>query len=636
MEQKLNSREKLFLEAKQTYYAGEPIMSDDEFDELEKELREEGSSVISVVGFVDRNLKHKHPSPMLSLSKAQSTVDGKLPLAQMEKWFSTFPSGVIFECTPKFDGNAVNLVYIDGKLDMAISRGDGKFGRNVTLKLKHVPKTISINGTVEVRGEVVMPNKIFYKKYAQNFKNPRNLVAGILSRDDLTADILEDIDFMAIEIRIHDGQGSAGYSYPNSSMGLLEELGFNHRNPLYSKEFKFDNIKKFVDIFSTFKEYREFYSPFQLDGFVIKAQEDIRTSLGETSHHPEWAIAVKFPPKEVFTEVTGFKWNVGTTGTITPIATLRPVDLDGSTIRNVAAFNLGYIMKEKLFPGAKVSIAKSGDIIPQITKVITPGTGHFSHPKNCPQCGSDTEVQGIHLMCSNEDCEGKLFKRFLVGIRILGLDKFGVVNAKLIYDSGIHTLIDLFDETKFNEEEMIASGNFKAGKTLTSLVKEVENLKSIPLFKAIVALGFDKVGTTASKQLAKMMRGQTYSYSGLEKVAVTGFLPGEKKREKVEKFLSILESRGISIEDEIDTSGTVGFEMTGKPNFNFTVKSDLVKYAASKGFSHTGLKDAKYLITDSLNSDSSKMQMALKLGKEVITYEKFVSEILGMEKISLF
>lgn len=92
MEQKLNSREKLFLEAKQTYYAGEPIMSDDEFDELEKELREEGSSVISVVGFVDRNLKHKHPSPMLSLSKAQSTVDGKLPLAQMEKWFSTFPS----------------------------------------------------------------------------------------------------------------------------------------------------------------------------------------------------------------------------------------------------------------------------------------------------------------------------------------------------------------------------------------------------------------------------------------------------------------------------------------------------------------------------------------------------------------
>jgi DNA ligase (NAD+) len=559
----LTEQEALYLEAKESYYAGEPIMSDDEFDRLEEDLKQMGSSVIKVVGFVDRTLKHEHPSPMLSLSKAQSTVDGKLPLDQMEKWFSTFPAGIKFESTPKFDGNAANAIYVDGKLKIVISRGNGKKGRDITQKLRtHLPTTIPLKGTVEVRGEVVLPTKAFYQKYSKDFKNPRNLVAGILNRDDLSMDVIADITFMAIEVRIHD---ALGYHHPQDSMETIHQMGFNTRYKLYKYEFVKPNTAEFITIFERMKEHREKESPFQLDGFVIKAQEDIRSSMGETSHHPEWAIAVKFPPKEAVTRITGYKWNVGTTGAVTPIATLEPVDLDGSTIRNVAAFNLGYIVKNDLKIGSQVSIAKSGDIIPQIVKVISVGKIPYEYPHYCPACGEPTQAQEVQLMCTNDSCSGKLFKRFLVGIRVLRLDKFGGVTCKDLYDAGYTTVRDIFDPKKFNETELIRTGMFKRGKTLSSLIEEVDKVKSIPLARVILALQFSKCGSTASKQIAKLIRGQQYSFSGLEKIAVEGFNPGEKKRLAVEEFIAILESRGVRVVDEVDTAGTIGFEMTGKP-----------------------------------------------------------------------
>jgi DNA ligase (NAD+) len=626
--QNIQELEELYLQAKEAYYKGEPIISDDEFDRLEEELRDLESEVVDVVGYNDRNLKYQHLSPMLSLSKAQTTIDGILPIEQMEAWFETFPKGTEFEATPKYDGNAVNLIYRNGKFSQGITRGDKFKGRDVTAKLiKKVPQSlVGINQDVEIRGEVVIPTEIFYRKYygpltPSNYKNPRNFVAGILNRDEINEDLLDEIEFMAVEVRLHDGD----YEYPTDTQKWLSKQGFNKENA----KFIYFTADQFVEIYRDMEAYREKTSPFQLDGFVIKAEERLRKEKGEKSHHPNWAIAVKFPPKEAVTTVTGFKWNIGTSGNITPIATLEPIDLDGTTVKNVAAFNYGYIVKEKIYPGAKVVIAKSGDIIPIIQKVLEVGDkAKFNAPSKCPSCGGPVEVEGLHLSCANDECEGKMFKKFMTAIRVMKFDKFGSVTCKLLYDSGYKTIMDIFDPKKFNKANLIASGNFKEGKTLNSLLSEVEKVKVIPLANAILSLSFDKSGRTSSKQVAKMISGQSYSFSGLEKKAVAGFEEGQPKRKKVEAFVKLLESRGITVEKEVDVENGIGFEMTGSPkDAGYKVKSDLVKFMASHGYVHKALKEAKILLTDSMTSTSSKMTAARKAGVEIVTYEDMIARL---------
>lgn len=624
--QRKEELEELYIQAKEAYYGGEPIMTDDEFDRLEEELKAMGSDIIDVVGAVDRNLKHQHLSPMLSLAKAQAALDGTPPTVLMEKWFDTFSNDEIFEASPKYDGNAVNLIYVrDGKgnsqLHLAVTRGDKLKGRDVTAKLlKKVPLFLEIDRDVEVRGEVVMPVEIFNAKYSQ-YKNPRNFVAGVLNRDAMDEVLLGEIEFMAVEVRIHDGD----YDYPEDTQAFLSTHGFNRHHAFFIK-FKREDFEK---TYHEMKEHREKVSPFQLDGFVVKSSEKKRKDLGETGHHPNWAIAVKFPPKEAITRVIGYKWNVGTTGGITPIVRLEGVDLDGTTIRNVAGFNFGHLVRNQIYPGAEVVVAKSGDIIPQIVKVLKAGDDKlFEYPKNCPVCNHEAVVEGIHLYCPNEDCEGKLFKKFLTAVRVLQMKKFGTVTVKTIYDSGFRSVIDLFDPSKFNKEALIATGNFKAGRTLDMLFEEIEKVKVLPLFRAILALSFTGVGMTASKQLARLVSDQTYSFSGLEKVAVSGFEEGTPKRKKIEEFVSVLEKRGIVIEKEIDVKDGIGFEMTGSPkDSGFKVKSDFVKFMGSHGYFHTNLKDAKILLTDSMTSSSSKMENARKLGVEVLTYSQMVQKL---------
>ena len=540
----------------------------------------------------------------------------------MKAWFSTFDKDDEFESTPKYDGNAVNLIYRNGKILMGITRGDKYKGRDVTAKLiKKIPNFLQgITQDVEVRGEVVMPTEIFYRKYSQ-FKNPRNFVAGFLNTSEMNEDLLNEIEFMAVEVRVHDGD----YEYPADTQKWLKEQNFNTDHAFFLT-FK---ASEFEEVYTKMKDYREKTSPFQLDGFVIKSPEGLRKYLGEKGHHPNWAIAVKFPPKEAESRILGYKWNIGTSGNITPIFSVEPIDLDGTTVKNVAAFNIGYIIKEKLYPGARVIIAKSGDIIPQIMKVLEPGEERlFNPPTECACCGESLVIEGIHLLCPNDECEGKMFKKFRYAIQVLKLDKFGSVTCKNLYDAGFVSVMDIFDSKKFNKENLIATGYFKEGKTLDSIIAEIRKIKLLPMFKVILTLGFDKVGNTSSKQLAKMMAGKPYSFSGLEKASVQGFEPGTPKRLKVEKFQKLLESEGIEIEQEVDVVNGIPFEMTGSPSdAGFKVKSDLIKFLASKGYVNKSLKESKFLLTDSLNSTSSKMANARKLGIEIVTYEDMIARV---------
>ncbi len=277
----LKDKETLYLKAKDTYYAGNPIMTDAEFDILEEKLKEAGSTVPFIVGSVKAG-KFLHPSPMGTLGKLSvyDSNDMQKVISEFDNWSLNIKSkGVYeFEVTPKFDGNSMNLVYEYGILENALTRGDGENGFDQKSKMLFiVPNKISIQEKIEVRGEVVIPIKIFDKKYAKKFKNARNFVAGILSRDEINKDIIKDLVFVAYELRIHKGN-SFEFPLKNKTIDILTNLGFNKEYPIYVKYF--NDIKEFKKIYDEFEEYREKYSPFQLDGMVIKGDEKYRNTIG--------------------------------------------------------------------------------------------------------------------------------------------------------------------------------------------------------------------------------------------------------------------------------------------------------------------------------------------------------------------
>ena len=608
--------EQLYLQAKEAYYSGFPIMSDDEFDSLEKELLSVGSTAPHIVGANDRKAKYSHPSGMLSLAKHQAaTVDGKLvlPTASAVNWMLGTGCG-LFEISPKFDGNAANVIYVNKKLHQILSRGVGNKGRDITDKVKHrVPKTIDLDGTVEIRGEVVLAVEIFNAKYS-SFKNPRNLVAGILNRDDNPAETIADIDFVPVEVRHHQP---------------AEILHIEMKEFLKTWEFTKPFITylnpsadQFEIVYKLMEDYRINKSPFQLDGFVIKTEAKLRLTLGENSHDPNWAIAIKFLPKEAITKIIDISWQYGKTGELTPVAIMEPIDLDGSTVSRASLFNYGYLINKAACPGAIVHIAKAGDIIPQIIKIVTPGDiTKINHPTTC-QCGAKLKIDGIHLYCPSDDCSVKNWYKFYLGVRSLGLDGVGAAMIQQFWDAGFKNALDLLNPAKMNRSQLIKLG-IKDGKILDNMIKELTKVTELRPKDIIITMGFEGMGNTIATQLGNYLSGVPHDFKGLEKAVIAGFEPGGSKRLAYNKLVNEISGFVKIIMPEKIAEGSIGCEFTGSPkSAGYKTKEDFLAAAKAKGYHHVGLKDAKVLFVDDLNSNSSKMTTAKAKGIKIMLYSE--------------
>jgi DNA ligase (NAD+) len=597
--------EQQYMAAKEAYYSGTPILTDDEFDRLEADLLSLGSDVPYIVGADDRKAKYSHPSPMLSLAKYQASLDGNPPTESAVAWMNKFGSNS-FEYTPKYDGNAANAIYVDGSLSQVLTRGNGNKGRDITDKVKHnLPETIDLSGTVEVRGEVVIRIATFNSKYA-SFKNPRNYVAGVLNRDENPTEVIQDLDFIPLEVRQHK-DGEIIYVTPRVP-------GFKHTAHIF-----YGGASNFEAAYKDMVDYRK-TSEYQLDGFVIKAPEGLRPVWGENSHDPNWAVAIKFPPKEAVTTIKSISWQYGKTGAVTPVAVMEPVDLDGSTVSRAALFNYTYLKNMGAYPGAQVAIAKSGDIIPQILRVISPGNvTEFEHPSHC-KCGSELVKTGVHLMCENESCYLLEWHKFYQGVAWLDLDGVGGSMIKQLFSVGYRSGLELLNPNKFNKEILISKG-FKDGKILANMLEQLARIKEITPKEILMILASRNMGRTTATQIGNYISGVDYSFHGLEKAVVNGYEPGQPKRiayenavAEISKYIKVVLPEAISKE-------SISFEMTGSPKgAGFKTKQEFIESAKAKGYHHTGLKDAKVLFTDDLNSTSSKMAEARKKGIRIISY----------------
>jgi DNA ligase (NAD+) len=631
----LAEKEELYLAAKDIYYDADAddIMTDGEFDTLEAFLKQAGSAAVNQVGgggAGQGKLQHRHMSPMLSLDKIQVNDESNFPIGPILDFAQRYYP---IEASPKFDGTAIELNYEGGALKQALTRGKNGKGADVTKRLALiVPAAISEKRRCEIRGEVLMTKATYLAKYT-HMSLPRSVASGIVNSEDGN---MLDCVFMAYSMKIHEGNG---FSYPKGTQSTLEKLGFNKQFPV--KTVTITKHDQFEDVYKEFKHYREKESPFFLDGIVLKTDEKYREELGENNHHPHWAVAIKFPSEVAKTKLTDIEWNVGYVGAVSPVGILEPVKLDGSTIRRVSLYNVGSILKSGTFPGAAVSIKKSGDIIPQIISVDAPSPdqaafmtrGFFPH--NCPSCGSKLRVEVSKdghnspetLWCDNDDCLAKQYKKLCNGIDALELKGIGESKALSLVQAGVVTIFDFFNPAKMNKAALIKSGQFVEGRELEILLAIPASLKETEFENVIRALQFPNLGRTGAKFVAKMLVDKNPfngDYKGLERAVINPFLDkASKERGLVRGLVNLLRGRGVAVHPPKDTSHLVGFEMTGSPDGSgFSKKDDFVKFASQHGFVHTKLTEAKVLVTDDLKSSSSKMAAARKKGVMIVTYEQ--------------
>lgn len=382
--------EEQYLRAKYEYYIiGLPKMLDSDFDKLELKLKNINSKVVNLVDFptikqieelklnpnniVDftkkQDKKVKHLTSYLSLEKIQVEDETNLPLSEINNFLIRNKTAEGFEATLKYDGNGMELVYENGILIKALTRGDKEEGIDKLDKIKHiVPNTISIKELTQIRGEIVINKKLWEDKYyiikPGEVSNPRNFVAGVLNNENYSIKEIQDLRFIAYDLTLFQ---NGIPNYMDNTMDILYNLGFNNKyTPTVTK---FKNISNFKDLYFKMKEEKE-NSQFLIDGIVIKYPEKLRKSLGFTNHHPKHSIAIKFLTEEVSTTIVDIEWKMGKNAEYTPVAILEPVELNGTIVRRCSLHNIGYIIDNKAFPGAKISIAKKGEIIPQLQNIL--------------------------------------------------------------------------------------------------------------------------------------------------------------------------------------------------------------------------------------------------------------------------
>jgi DNA ligase (NAD+) len=649
---KLAEREALYIKAKEMYYNEEPIMEDSAFDELEQWLKDNGSEVVKKVGSWDRKAKFPHPSKMGSLEKIQADKStGEAPWELFKAWYDNIKSVigkdlVTIEWSQKLDGNAVNLVYENGILTKALSRGDGILGRDYLSRIDktQIPLSIPItDNIVEVRCEAVIEKRIFAEKYARlpelteeenakRFSNERNYVAGLLNNDDATSEQISEIHLIPVEMHEVLLNGKIIYwdinDIRNWGFAHYKDLCLNYEHLSMTKE-------KFERVFKEYEDFKHNESPYRLDGMVAKINSSQRDYVGETTHHPKWALAIKFKPENASTSVEGFEIKMGKTGNFTPVVLLKPVELDGSIVSKTSGYNYKYIIDNKIGVGAIVTLVKSGDIIPQITSVDVPAIETFEMPTVCPHCGSQLEiVNNTHLHCPNDDCEGKKLFKFINSMNVLELDGVGDAFLEELFNKvkqPASFYITNHDDGDVTTDYLIDCG-MKEGKILENFVKQLNNLKKLTVEQVISFMSLDgmSIGGKTVKEIAKKLSGVDYSFTGLEKKVVYGWDKNDDDHSKLTTFNNLCEDivmHGLPIEFVKKREGNIiKLCLTGSPKkFNFSSKGEFIKFLENKEYvvDEVSVKDCDYLVTDDIESKSSKTTTAKKLNKQIVTYDYF-------------
>lgn len=455
----------------------------------------------------------RHLEPLLSLSNVFSAEELR---AFDERVRSGLPAGskVEYVMEPKIDGLACSLIYENGKLVRAATRGDGVVGENVTANVRtirsipltlKVPEGEAVPELLDVRGEVYMPRQAFMRLNEQRaergeseFANPRNAAAGSLRQLDPQVTASRSLSFFAYYL-----VGEGAQPKHSESLALLARYGFK-----VSENYKVvENIDEAIKYIGDFNELRQGLS-YDTDGAVIKVNDVYQQRiLGATGKDPRWATAYKYPPEQAETTLEDIDWRVGRTGVLTPTAVLTPVKLSGSVISRATLHNEDFIRTKDIRIGDRVVINKAGEIIPEVLRVVvekrTGDEKEVEIPDVCPECGWRVERQGEEaaIRCTNPHCPalGREGLIHFVSRDAMNIDGCGpsVINALL--DAGlVRDAADLYSLRKEDLLKLERMGEKSADNLLTALAESKKN----ELDKLLFALGIRHVGAKVARILA--------------------------------------------------------------------------------------------------------------------------------------
>lgn len=512
-------REEIRKHEYQYYVLDEPLISDAEYDALNRELialEKEHPELITpdsptqrVGGQVaERFQRVVHRRPLLSLDNAFSETD----LREFNRRVGAAVARPAYVAELKIDGVSIALVYENGGLQTGATRGDGQVGEDVTANIKTI-KTIPLRLTrtlprLEVRGEIYLPKNEFLRINAEKeekgeklFANPRNAAAGSLRQLDPSISSSRALSAFIYDIIYIEGQEIANQQ---EMLGFLADCGFPV-NP----EARYCSTIEEVDTYC--QEYREkrHQLPYEIDGVVIKLNGlSDREELGYTAKSPRWAIAYKFPPEEKETRLLEVEINVGRTGVVAPTAIMEPVFLAGTTVSRASLHNFDLVKERDIRIGDMVLLHKAGDIIPEIIKpLVEYRTGQeieIRPPAACPACQSlVVRFEGeVAYRCENINCPARLKESliFFASRDAMDIDGMGpAVIDQLVERDLVHTLDDLYSLT----EDQLASLDRMGPKSAANLAQAIENSKSRPLHRLVTALGIRFIGGKSARILSE-------------------------------------------------------------------------------------------------------------------------------------
>ncbi len=641
--QLMREKIKILNQAAKTYYQeNREIMSNKEYDELYDELlrlEKETGTVLSNspsihVGYelLTDLPKQAHERPMLSLDKTKDVAD-------LKEWIGD-KTGIL---SWKLDGLTIVMTYLDGKLQKAVTRGNGEIGEIITNNARvftNIPLNIAHKRNLTLRGEAVIRYSDFKKinnaieDVAAKYKNPRNLCSGSVRQLNNKVTAERNVHFFAFSIVNAEGE-----DFDNSrinQMNWLKSQGFD------VVEFKIvysSNMEETV----TWFEAHVIENDFPSDGLVL-TYDDIAygESLGETSKFPRDSIAFKWRDEIKETKLLKVEWSASRTGFINPIAVFEPVELEGTTVSRASVHNISIMEGLRLGVGDTIEVYKANMIIPQVSGNITK-SGTVKIPDTCPVCGGRTEIRqekGVRtLRCLNDDCIAKQIKLFthFVGRNAMNIDGLSEATLeKFIAKGFIKEFVDIFRIEKYKEEiiEMEGFGE----KSFMNLITSIHKSRRTSVVRFLYSLGIPNIGISNAKSICRhfdnsweRIAGASYDelieINGIGEImaeAYVDFFKKDKNRKAIQNLLAEIEFEKTDISNVERTLSNMTFVITGSLE-QYANRNELKKFIEDRGGKVTDSVTSKtdYLINNDYQSNSSKNKKAKELGIPIITEKEF-------------
>ncbi len=627
------------------YEEDAPVVADAEYDKLYDELRtleaEEGYSLKNsptkrVGGAPQKKFEQsKHLLRLYSLDKCQSKEEFEDWCARLVKLSGRLPE---LTCEYKFDGLTLNLLYENGELTKATTRGDGVVGEVVTEQvrtIKKLPQSINYKGVIEIQGEGIMRLSALERYNAtanEPLKNARNGAAGAIRNLNPNVTKERDLSFMAYNI----GYSDRHFASQTDMRDFLKAEGFE-------VEGDFETVSdaaqamKYADNTGEKRPSLDYL----IDGVVFKVNDtELREELGFTEKFPRWAIAYKFKADERTTVLKDVVWQVSRSAKLNPLAVLEPVDIGGVTVSHATLNNYGDILKKKVKIGDRVFIRRSNDVIPEITGVAVenPNATSIEKPKVCPACGSPVKEIGAFIYCTGDNCAPQIVSKLdhFASKDAMDIDGFSEKTAEQLYNE--RHIEDAVDLMNLKAEDLFGLDGF-ADKKIKNLLDSIEKAKHTTLDRFIFALGIDGIGKKTAKDLVKRFKtldglkgatqeelAQVDGIGGILAKNVFDYFADSNSLDFVNRLLS----SGITFEEEQEKTGVFSGKkivLTGSlPTYK---RGEATRLIEDNGGEVASSVSKTVDIVLAGEDAGSKLEKAQKLGIEIIDEEAF-KKMLGI------